>query len=128
MPAIKAQALTAAGIRWLMTAGDYSDGNGLTLRIDRRGNKRWLQRITVNGRSPRPTVGGSGTFRGSAWPSADWSTASALRNILALYWDTDAQILHPWSKQLRLLVIAIRTPCWAKSSVNRFFRVASATW
>ena len=32
MPAIKAQALTAAGIRWLMTAGDYSDGSGLTPR------------------------------------------------------------------------------------------------
>ena len=58
MPAIKAEALTAAGIRSLTTPGDYSDGNGLTLSLDGRGNKRWFQRITVNGRLRKSHIRG----------------------------------------------------------------------
>ena len=50
MPAVKERALTAAKIRTIKEPGAYADGNGLTLRVDAGGKKRWYQRITVNGK------------------------------------------------------------------------------
>ena len=63
MPKVKNNALTAAKVRTVAEPGFYSDGNGLTLRVDRRGNKRWYQPITVSGKRRNvglgsyPTVG-----------------------------------------------------------------------
>ena len=50
MPAVKHNALSAIQVRSLKHPGTYTDGNGLTLRIDARGNKRWVQRVTVAGK------------------------------------------------------------------------------
>ena len=49
MPKVKNNALTAAKVRTVKEPGDYADGNGLNLRVDQRGNKRWYQRVSVNG-------------------------------------------------------------------------------
>ena len=40
MPRIKIQALAAGWVKRATKQGAYSDGYGLTLRIDARGNKR----------------------------------------------------------------------------------------
>lgn len=49
MPATKTNALSAAQVKKLTAPGFYADGLGLTLKIDGNGNKRWFQRVTVNG-------------------------------------------------------------------------------
>ena len=51
MPKIKHNALSDAKIRAL-TPGAYADGNGLTLKVDASGNRRWFQRVTVGGKRP----------------------------------------------------------------------------
>ncbi len=58
MPALKHNALSAAKVRTLKEPGAYSDGNGLTLRVDPSGNKSWFQRVTVNGRRSNIGLGG----------------------------------------------------------------------
>ena len=50
MPAKKTNALSAAQVQKLAAPGSYADGIGLMLKIDDRGNKRWFQRVTVNGK------------------------------------------------------------------------------
>jgi len=49
MPKKKTDSLSAVFVRTVEEHGDYSDGNGLTLRVDNSG-KRWVQRVTINGR------------------------------------------------------------------------------
>ena len=46
--------LSAAFIRTVTAHGAYSDGNGLTLRVDKSG-KRWVQRVTID--SKRHNIG-----------------------------------------------------------------------
>ena len=50
MPRVKVQALSTSWVKRATKPGSYSDGYGLTLRIDARGNKRWVQRLTIRGR------------------------------------------------------------------------------
>ncbi|NNJ96244.1 MAG: tyrosine-type recombinase/integrase [Gammaproteobacteria bacterium] len=42
------KALSALGIRNISTPGFYADGNGLYLKVDKSGSKRWIQRIMIN--------------------------------------------------------------------------------
>lgn len=50
MANVKFDQLTARRVATLKTAGRYVDGRGLILVVDERGNRRWLLRVTVNGR------------------------------------------------------------------------------
>lgn len=42
--------LTAATVRTVTKTGLHADGNGLYLKIDDNGSKRWIQRIVINGK------------------------------------------------------------------------------
>lgn len=42
--------LTAAKVRQVREPGKYYDGNGLFLRVEPSGSKRWVQRLTINGK------------------------------------------------------------------------------
>ena len=42
--------LTARGVTTVNEPGKYHDGNGLILKVDPSGAKRWIQRVTVEGR------------------------------------------------------------------------------
>ena len=42
--------LTAAKVRQIREPGKYYDGNGLFLRVEASGSKRWVQRVTINGK------------------------------------------------------------------------------
>ena len=57
MPKLLNHALTAHQVKSLNVPGVYSDGNGLTLRVDDSGNKRWFQRITVAGQKHNVGLG-----------------------------------------------------------------------
>ena len=69
--------LSAAFVRTVTAHGVYSDGNGLTLRVDRSG-KRWVQRLTINGKRRNIGLGGYCLV----------SLAEALENAMAAtqYW------------------------------------------
>ncbi len=58
MPKRVHSALTTAGIRKLTDAGSYEDGNGLALVVDGNGNRRWTQRLTVDGKRVMRGLGG----------------------------------------------------------------------
>ena len=57
MPVKKSNSLSAAFVRTIGAYGAYSDGNGLTLRVDKSG-KRWIQRVTIAGRRHNMGLGG----------------------------------------------------------------------
>jgi hypothetical protein len=42
--------LSAAEVRQVLEAGKYYDGNGLFLRVEPTGSKRWVQRLTIHGK------------------------------------------------------------------------------
>ena len=42
--------LTAAKVNPLSQPGQYSDGIGLTLRVEVSGSKHWVQRVTIHGK------------------------------------------------------------------------------
>ena len=49
--------LTAAFVRNTKTPGKYHDGNGLILRIEASGAKRWIQRIVIRGKRTEVGLG-----------------------------------------------------------------------
>ena len=57
MPAKKSDSLSPAFVRTVKSHGTYGDGNGLTLLVDKSG-KRWIQRVTINGRRRNIGLGG----------------------------------------------------------------------
>ena len=57
--------LTAATVRSLTATGFYPDGQGLYLKIDNGGAKRWIQRLVIQGK--RRDIGlGSTSVKGLA--------------------------------------------------------------
>ena len=62
MPATKTNALSAAQVKKLTAPGFYADGLGLTLKIDDNGNKRWFQRVSINGKRHNLGLGGYPTI------------------------------------------------------------------
>lgn len=46
----KTQILSAVQVRTVKEPGMYGDGDGLYLRVDEFGTKRWVQRITIDGK------------------------------------------------------------------------------
>ncbi len=53
------KALSAAFVRTVTKPGKYFDGQGLFLKVDTSGAKRWVQRITVRGRRVEMGLGGA---------------------------------------------------------------------
>ena len=119
MPAIKHNALTAAKVRTLKTPGNYTDGNGLTMRVDERGNKAWYQRVTVNGKRRNIGLGG--------YPAVALSDARevALRNVTTIRQGLDPiaekrlarQIAQrpaiPTFQQAAQTMIKLHSPAWS---------------
>lgn len=51
------KALSAAFVRTVTTAGKYTDGQGLFLKVDPTGAKRWVQRIVIRGKRTEMGIG-----------------------------------------------------------------------
>jgi hypothetical protein len=54
----KLQALSAALVQTVNEPGFYADGNGLNLRVESSGSKRWVQRVTIHGKRRNIGLGG----------------------------------------------------------------------
>ena len=50
--------LSAAKVRTISEPGQFSDGNGSTLRVEPSGSKRWYQRVTIHGKRRNIGLGG----------------------------------------------------------------------
>ena len=60
-------ALTVAKVRTVKEPGMYADGQGLYLRVDPSGARRWVQRIVVQGKRRNLGLGG--------WPAVSLAEA-----------------------------------------------------
>ena len=119
MPPVEFQALTAGWVNRETEPGAYSDGYGLTLRIDARGNKRWVQRLTIGGRQRNLGLG--------SWPSvsldearemalANWREAKEGRDPIRekCIARVNAEIPSlPTFEDVARRVIALRRPTWS---------------
>ena len=54
----KQQALSAALVRTVTSSGMYADGNGLNLKVEPSGARRWVQRVTIGGKRHNLGLGG----------------------------------------------------------------------
>ena len=54
----KQQALSAALARTVKSPGMYADGNGLNLKVEPTGAKRWVHRVTIGGKRHNLGLGG----------------------------------------------------------------------
>ena len=58
MPSKKWNALTGVEVQRKKTPGMYADGNGLNLKVDPSGAKRWVLRVTIAGKRHNLGLGG----------------------------------------------------------------------
>ena len=58
MANVKHKLLSAPQVKALNTPGTYTDGATLTLRVSKTLNKRWVQRITIDGKQRNIGLGG----------------------------------------------------------------------
>ena len=119
MPVLKHKALDPAKIRTMEKGKALSDGNGLTLRVDARGGKRWIQRVSINGKQRNIGLGG--------WPRVGLAEArkAALANLLSIQQGQDPIALKqrarmealrpvvPTFRQAAESVIKLRRPTWS---------------
>ena len=69
MARIQGHALTTRWVKQVTKPGEYGDGYGLALRIDARGNKRWIQRLSIDGKQRNMGLG--------IWPEVTLDDARA---------------------------------------------------
>lgn len=119
MPRSKAHTLTTRWVKQATKPGEYGDGYGLALRIDVKGNKRWIQRLTIDGKQRNMGLG--------TWPevSLDDARAQAL-----VHWQAVKQGRNPIEEKriaqggagmpnlttfadAARRVIALRQPTWS---------------
>ena len=115
MPRLKMHALTPAFVKRVKTPGDHTDGYGLTLRVDARGNKRWIQRLTIRGKQRNLGLG--------TWPEvsladarelalANWRAAREGRDPIAEKRVTRPGVA-PSFEEVAQRVLELRRPTWS---------------
>ena len=111
--------LSAAKVRTLTEPGQFSDGNGLTLRVEPSGSKHWYQRVTIHGKRRNIGLGG--------YPAVTLADARemAVVNLLAIRQGKDPlaekhlaaeeykQSPAPTFAQAARQVIELRRPTWS---------------
>jgi integrase len=117
MPKTLEKALSAKTLSRLTAPGTYADGNGLSLRIDDKGYRRWIWRGQVNGKS---LVRGLGGY--PAVPLAEARKAAARVRADAKAGQLEgappapepAPTVHtvPTFSEASAAVIALRKPTW----------------
>ena len=115
MPRIKIQALTSGWVKRATKPGAYSDGYGLTLRIDARGNKRWVQRLTIRRRQRNLGLGSYPEVsleEAREMALANWRAAREGRDPVAekrMARTGDMPIFEDVARR----VVALRRPTWS---------------
>ncbi len=111
--------LSAAKVGTISEPGQSSDGNGLTLRVEPSGSKRWYQRVTIHGKRRNIGLGG--------YPSVTLADARemAVANLLAIKQGKDTlaekrqaseenkRASAPTFAEAAKQVIELRRPSWS---------------
>ena len=116
MPRLKMHALTPHFVKRVTTPGAFTDGYGLTLRVDARGNKRWVQRITIRGRQHNMGLG--------TWPAvsleearelalSNWRAARDGRDPIAEKRIARGGRIVPSFEEVAWTVLELRRPTWS---------------
>ena len=105
----KRQALSAVFVQSVKEPGTYSDGAGLTLRVEKSGAKQWAQRVTIDGKSRNLGLGG--------YPTVSLAEAckAALWNVRMIQEGRDP-LAEKRAKQVRIRVVSR----WQSSRNVRF--------
>ena len=111
MPATKSNALSALKIKAINSPGAYTDGNGLTLRVDKSGAKRWIQRVTIGGKQRNIGLGG--------YPSVSLAAArdAAIANQQAIRAGRDV-ILEKKEARIAARVPTTTVPTFAQAAAE----------
>ena len=111
MPKVLDEALTYRFINSVDTPGVYADGNGLALKVDKNGNRRWIQRLTVNGKA---TTLGLGSFPDVQLAEARKTAAGNKLDAQAGRLETRSYKIPPptFAKAAEAL-IEMRSPTWS---------------
>ena len=121
MPRIQGHALTTRWVKQVTKPGEYGDGYGLALRIDARGNKRWVQRLSIDGKQRNTGLG--------TWPEV---TLDDARVQALTHWQAAKQGRNPIEEKriaqgsasmpdlttfadAARRVIALRRPTWSNT-------------
>ena len=111
--------LTAAKVRTLSEPGQYTDGIGLTLRVETSGSKHWVQRVTIQGK--RRNIGLGGFPAVSLADAREMAVANQLaikqgRDPLSEKQQSAAEARRPeiatFAEAARM-VIELRRPTWS---------------
>ena len=121
MPVTKANALTALKVRATNVPGDYSDGNGLTLRVEKTGTKRWVQRVSIGGKQRNIGLGGHPAVSLAAARDAAIANLQAIktgRDVIAERNEVreaarQPKLTVPTFAEEAAAVIAMRRPTWS---------------
>ena len=115
------EALSVAFVRTVNEVGTYSDRNGLNLRVEKTGTKRWSQHVTINGArrilglSSYPAVS-LADARKAAWANA--TMISEGRDPVAERREEKAARQRPPTPtfaEAAATVIEMRQPTWSNS-------------
>ena len=104
-------ALTVAKVRTVKGPGMYADGQGLYLRVDPSGARRWVQRIVIQGKRRNLGLGG--------WPAVSLAEAreQAIVNLQVIRAGGDPLAVKrreamPTVAEAAVKVIALNRPTW----------------
>lgn len=117
MPLKKSNSLSAAFVCTVIAHGTYSDGNGLTLRVDSSG-KRWDQRVTINSRRRNMGLGD--------YPAAPLAEAREQAMVNAKSVRNGLDPIQE-NRQARELALAPTIPTFAEAS-HRVIESRRSTW
>ena len=119
MANVKHNLLSATQVKALNTPGTYTDGATLTLRVSETLNKRWVQRITIDGKQRNMGLGGYPTVglaeaRGQAQENARAirQGRDPIKEKRAARERLDEQDCIPAFREAAAAVIEIYRPTW----------------
>ena len=122
MPAVKSRALSAAMVKNVTQPGTYTDGGGLTLRVAPTGGKRWVLRVTIDGKQRNIGLGGYPKVSLAEARQAAQDTQQAIRNGTDPVAEREAskaaaraKAAIPTFQEVAEQVIALRAPTWSSA-------------
>ena len=135
MPRLKHHDLSTAKVKALNVAGDYADGGGLVLRVEKSGAKRWVLRATVSGKARNIGLGGFPTVSLAEARQAAQETRLAIREgrdpaeeRRAERQQQKAEAALPTLQEAAETVIKLRRPSWTNTKHAAQWKSSLATY
>ena len=109
MPKRRHNGLDPKAVVSLAAPGTYADGNGLTLKIDNKGNRRWIWRGTVSGKA---AMRGLGSYPAVSLAEARKAAAATTQTVRESAPATEQEPVPTFWEAARRLIES-RRPTWS---------------